>query len=72
MALIVSSPEYSFKTQQRFFSRHIDPWMPSFCKDLTKTKNAHFYSKVGTFTAAFLAFESRYLSITLTQTPSKR
>ncbi|MBF2761419.1 MAG: molecular chaperone TorD family protein [Ectothiorhodospiraceae bacterium AqS1] len=43
MALIITTEEFTFETQQRFFTRHIDPWMHSFFKDLTKANNADFY-----------------------------
>lgn len=72
MALIISTDEYTFETQQRFFARHIDPWMHSFFKDLTKSTNADFYSKVGKFATTFLAFEVRYLSITLAPSTKNR
>ncbi|WP_025770875.1 TorD/DmsD family molecular chaperone [Thioalkalivibrio sp. HK1] len=70
MALIITTDEFTFETQQRFFTRHIDPWMHSFFKDLTKANNADFYSKVGRFATTFLTFESRYLSSTIVPSTS--
>lgn len=49
--------------QKEFFDRHIRPWASTCCAALEAAPAAHFYRRVGQFTAAFLALEAHALDI---------
>jgi TorA maturation chaperone TorD len=48
--------------EERFFRRHVAPWMMTFFKDLLKANNADFYGPVGLLGSSFLATENEYLN----------
>lgn len=63
MAIISRMPDgWSPAAEERFFHRHVAPWMMAFFRDLQKAKNAEFYRPVGMFGSAFLTTESEYLN----------
>ncbi len=47
--------------QQRFFEKHMKPWLSRFFADLGDARSADFYRHVAQFGAAFLELEQRYL-----------
>jgi TorA maturation chaperone TorD len=47
--------------QQRFFEKHMKPWLTRFFADLGHARSADFYRHVAQFGAAFLELEQRYL-----------
>ena len=53
----------SLERQQQFFSAHIDIWADDFFKDLAEARSAVFYKSVARFGRAFIALDSRYLSL---------
>ena len=64
MASIVAdaSPD-ELDEQQRFFSRHIGPWMQNLFTDLTNAPSARFYRAVGVLGRALVQIEGRYLGV---------
>ena len=62
MAMIVDEG-HGLGSQRHFFSRHIDPWMGSFFRDLRDAKSASFYRAVGEFGMRFMDFEREYLAM---------
>jgi len=47
--------------QQRFFEKHMKPWLARFFADLGHARSADFFRNVAQFGAAFLELEQRYL-----------
>jgi TorA maturation chaperone TorD len=47
--------------QQRFFEKHMKPWLTRFFADLGHAQSADFYRTVAQFGTAFLELEQRYL-----------
>ena len=47
--------------QQRFFDKHMKPWLTRFFADLGHARSADFYRTVAQFGAAFLELEQKYL-----------
>ena len=62
MALL-SKPENDIAdgSQAVFFSRHINPWLKDFFRDLQAAEDAVFYSAVGRFALCFLEEEDEFL-----------
>ena len=48
---------FSLSEQYTFFKKHIEPWSEHFFQDLEVSKNAVFYSPVGTIGKNFLSIE---------------
>jgi TorA maturation chaperone TorD len=47
-------------TQQRkFFSTHVQPWVPAMCEAISAHPKARFYAALAGFTAAFVSVESQ-------------
>lgn len=46
-------------TQQRFFSDHLQPWVPQLCDALQAHARARFYAALGLFLRAFLSVETQ-------------
>ena len=61
MAMLAGEGE-PFDVQQRFYQRHLDGWITTFCLDLQKAKTARFYRAVGTLAEAFFRVERKYLT----------
>ncbi len=55
--------EFDCATQQKFYQKHIEPWMTKFFHDLTEAEGARFYVAVGRFGEQFLSVESQYFSM---------
>ncbi len=53
----------SHSEQQRFFVKHMKPWLGRFFADLADAKTAEFYKPVARFGAAIIEMESTYLSM---------
>lgn len=64
MAMLISD-QVAHETQQRFFERHLEPWMGRFFTDLRQAQSANFYRAVGQFGDALIKLESRYFSMQL-------
>jgi len=64
MASIVAdgSPD-ELDEQQRFFNRHIGPWMQNLFTDLVNAPSARFYRAVGMLGRELVQVEGRYLGV---------
>lgn len=62
MALLIQD-DTPLDRQKRFFDTHVGNWAGAFFDDLAQAKSAVFYRSVARFGTAFLAVESRYLSL---------
>ena len=62
MAMLIAEAQ-GLGSQRLFFSRHVDPWMGSFFRDLKDAKSASFYRAVGEFGGRFMDFEREYLAM---------
>ena len=62
MAMVIAEAQ-DLATQRVFFSRHIEPWMRNFFRDLRDAKSASFYRAVGELGMRFIDFEREYLSM---------
>ena len=45
--------------QQKFFSTHVQPWVPAMCDAITAHPKARFYAALAAFTAAFISVEAQ-------------
>lgn len=45
--------------QQKFFSAHVQPWVPAMCEAITAHPKARFYGALAAFTAAFVSVETQ-------------
>lgn len=45
--------------QQKFFSAHVQPWVPAMCEAITAHPRARFYAALAGFTAAFVSVEAQ-------------
>lgn len=45
--------------QQKFFSAHVQPWVPAMCEAITAHPKARFYAALAGFTAAFVSVEAQ-------------
>lgn len=45
--------------QQKFFSAHVQPWVPAMCEAITAHPKARFYAALAGFTAAFISVETQ-------------
>ena len=62
MAMLITEAQ-GLGSQRLFFSRHIEPWMGGFFRDLSDAKSASFYRAVGDFGVRFMDFEHEYLAM---------
>lgn len=62
MAMLITEAQ-GLGSQRLFFSRHIEPWMGGFFRDLGDAKSASFYRAVGDFGVRFMDFEREYLTM---------
>ncbi len=64
MSLIVAcAAESDSQLQAEFFTRHIQPWMGRFFRDLQQAEAARFYRAVGQLGEQFIEVESQYLAM---------
>lgn len=45
--------------QQKFFSAHVQPWVPAMCEAISAHPKARFYAALAGFTAAFVSVETQ-------------
>jgi TorA maturation chaperone TorD len=45
--------------QQKFFSTHLQPWVPAMCEAISAHPKARFYAASAAFTAAFVSVETQ-------------
>lgn len=45
--------------QQKFFSTHVQPWVPALCEAISAHPKARFYAALAAFTAAFVSVETQ-------------
>lgn len=45
--------------QQKFFSTHVQPWVPAMCEAISAHPKARFYAALAAFTAAFVSVETQ-------------
>ena len=45
--------------QQKFFTTHVQPWVPRLCDTLAAHPKARFYAALGAFTSAFVGVEAQ-------------
>ncbi|WP_066255190.1 TorD/DmsD family molecular chaperone [Hydrogenophaga flava] len=45
--------------QQKFFSAHVQPWVPAMCEAISAHPRARFYAALAGFTAAFVSVEAQ-------------
>lgn len=45
--------------QQKFFSAHVQPWVPALCEAIIAHPKAKFYAALAAFTAAFVSVETQ-------------
>ena len=57
--------------QMNFFSRFIQPWVPSFCERIEQQSRIPFYRNLAILTQKFIDFEKNYLGIPEELTPRK-
>ncbi len=50
--------------QQRFYARHLEPWLPRFFRDLQQAASARFYRAVGQLGEQFIGVESQAFRVT--------
>ena len=62
MAMVIAEPR-ELASQRLLFSRHIEPWMRSFFRDLQNATSASFYRAVGELGMRFMDFEREYLAM---------
>ena len=62
MAMVIAERQ-ELASQRRFFSRHLEPWMESFFRDLREATSASFYRAVGELGMRFMEFEREYLAM---------
>ena len=62
MAMLIRE-ELPIEGQRHFFNSHIGNWTETFFNDLTTARSAVFYKSVARLGGAFMALESRYLSL---------
>jgi len=58
---VMISDAASLAEQQRFFDKHMKPWLTRFFADLGNARSADFYRSVAQFGAAFFELEQTYL-----------
>lgn len=60
---VMISDAFSISEQQKFYQKHMLPWVGRFFVDLGKARSAGFYKAVAGFGAAFNELEKQYLSM---------
>ena len=64
MALLVDTTAgLDLAGQNRFFERHLQPWVAQFFGDVQAAKNANYYRRVATLAQRFFEFEKSWLSL---------
>jgi len=63
--LITGDTPVSLDEQQRFYARHLEPWLPKFFRDLQQAPSARFYRAVGQLGEQFIGVESQAFRVTI-------
>lgn len=63
MCMIVLDTGIGPHEEKQFFSRHLEPWIGKFFKDLQNARTASFYSAVGVLGERFIEVEKQYLAM---------
>lgn len=63
MCMIVLDANIGPHEEKQFFSRHLEPWIGKFFKDLQNARSASFYSAVGVLGERFIEVEKQYLAM---------
>jgi TorA maturation chaperone TorD len=63
--LITSGAPVPLDEQQRFYARHLEPWLPRFFRDLQQAASARFYRAVGQLGEQFIGVESQAFRVTI-------
>jgi TorA maturation chaperone TorD len=62
MALLIPIP---LERQHEFFSRHVEPWIGEFFRDLQKAPSARFYRAVGQLGEQFIGVEAQAFRVAI-------
>jgi TorA maturation chaperone TorD len=66
MALLITGEAPApLDEQQRFYARHLEPWLPRFFRDLQQAASARFYRAVGQLGEQFIDVESQAFRVTI-------
>jgi TorA maturation chaperone TorD len=66
MALLITGDAPApLDEQQRFYARHLEPWLPRFFRDLQQAASARFYRAVGQLGEQFISVESQAFRVTV-------
>jgi len=66
MALLITADEaVPLERQQEFFSRHLEPWLGQFFRDLQKAPSARFYRAVGQLGEQFIGVEAQAFRVAI-------
>jgi TorA maturation chaperone TorD len=63
--LITGDAPAAIDEQQRFYARHLEPWLPRFFRDLQQAPSARFYRAVGQLGEQFIGVESQAFRVTI-------
>jgi TorA maturation chaperone TorD len=63
--LITGETPVPLDEQQRFYARHLEPWLPRFFRDLQQAGSARFYRAVGQLGEQFIDVESQAFRVTI-------
>lgn len=63
--LITGDASASLEQQQGFFSRHMEPWIGRFFRDLQQAPSARFYRAVGQLGEQFIGVESQAFRVAI-------
>jgi TorA maturation chaperone TorD len=63
--LITGNTPAPLDEQQRFYARHLEPWLPRFFRDLQQAASARFYRAVGQLGEQFIGVESQAFRVTI-------
>lgn len=62
--LITGDAPASLEQQYEFYTRHLEPWVPKFFRDLQAADSARFYRAVGQLGEQFIGVESQAFRVT--------
>jgi TorA maturation chaperone TorD len=63
--LLTADAPASLEQQYDFYSRHLEPWLPKFFRDLQQAGSARFYRAVGRLGEYFVGIESQAFRVTV-------
>jgi TorA maturation chaperone TorD len=65
MALLITDDTVPLNRQHGFFTRHLEPWMGQFFRDLQKAPSARFYRAVGQLGEQFIGVEVQAFGVAI-------